>query len=275
MSAISALILQLTDCHLQEADDDRLLGVDTTATFDAVLEQALREDTPDLLLLTGDLAHTPTVVTYRKLRALVQARFSGPVAVIPGNHDALAPMAEVFPELAVERSLPPAATAGCRTLAVNGLTLALCDSHVDDQPESVIAADTEAALLALARDLRGPLLLVLHHPLRPCGTPWLDKDCVPGGERLLERLAQLCELQAVVFGHVHQPVTDEAFGVPLLGTPSTCFQFAPGSPRFSITTEQPGYRWLRFAPASGISTTLRRLNAPVIRVDAQFVASGS
>ena len=49
---ISACILQLTDTHLFASNSGRLAGVDTRASLAAVLDLALAERSPDLVLVT-------------------------------------------------------------------------------------------------------------------------------------------------------------------------------------------------------------------------------
>ena len=277
------LLLQLTDCHLLEDPTARLLGVRTAETFLAVLDQALAEATPDLLLLTGDLAHDGKRATYEWLLEQVAERYTGKVLVLPGNHDHYQSLIEVFP--AAQHPL------GVGLHDFPDFKLVTVDSQGDDRPEAELDEAARQRLLELVAEATKPVLLVLHHPLLPVGAPWLDKDCVPAGEKRLTARAETGKLAAVVFGHVHQPVTAHFGTVPLLGSPSTCFQFAPRSERFSLTAEQPGYRWLRIGgdqelavgvgvegkeSAAGqgatVAATLRRLTAPTIEVEARFLA---
>jgi Icc protein len=48
-------------------------------------------------------------------------------------------------------------------------------------------------------------------------------------------------------------------GVRLLGSPSTCVQFAPGSEHFKVGDQAPGYRWLRLHPDGGLETGVSRV----------------
>lgn len=196
----------------------------------------------------------------------MRERYSGPLAVLPGNHDEIDPLKAVFPDCA-------GAAAAVVELRWGGARLALCDSHVDEQTEAGFDDASRAQLEALVAASSDPVILVLHHPLLPVDAPWLDKDCVPGGEALLHTLKAAGPIEAVLFGHVHQPVAQQLAGIALHGTPSTCFQFAPRSQRFSITAEQPGYRWLRRGEDGTLGTTLRRLQAPRIEVEPRFLAS--
>ena len=45
-----------------------------------------------------------------------------------------------------------------------------------------------------------------------------------------------------MFGHAHQPYDAEHYGIRVLGTPSTCRQFMPGSEDFAVDDCPPAYR---------------------------------
>jgi Icc protein len=45
-------------------------------------------------------------------------------------------------------------------------------------------------------------------------------------------------------GDVHQDTTVSVGGVPLITTPSTCFQFQPGSEKPALGDQAPGFRVL-------------------------------
>ena len=78
-------------------------------------------------------------------------------------------------------------------------------------------------------------------------------------------------MRGLVFGHVHQAVAARHGGVALFGTPSTCFQFAPGSAAFAIDrspgSSEPGYRWLTLHHDGGLESELRRLRDYPLNID--------
>jgi len=47
----------------------------------------------------------------------------------------------------------------------------------------------------------------------------------------------------------------------LLGCPSTCFQFKPGSADFALDFVPQGYRWLDLYPDGAINTAVVRLES--------------
>jgi Icc protein len=255
-------VLQISDSHLLATAGLTLLGVDTGATLDAVLRQAMTERKPDALIASGDLAHEPVTDAYRRYRRIVEARFAGPALYLAGNHDLGAPLVGEFGTGA--------------TLSLPGWDLIGFDSHLDGRPEALVDDDARATLEARIRaSLAANVLLACHHPPLPVGCPWLDKDCIPAGPELIESCAAAARgessVRALVFGHVHQEVQAAQDDVAVLGTPSTCFQFEPGSQRFSIdrhaVTGQPGYRWLTLHADGTLDTQVRRLRGAPLNID--------
>ncbi|MGI9328205.1 MAG: metallophosphoesterase [Pseudomonadales bacterium] len=248
-------ILQITDCHLLEAEGALLLGVDTAASLGAVLDQALAQQNPDLLLVSGDVGHDGKAATYDRFARIVRERFAGRMLALPGNHDAGQTLARTLEAQGAET-----AVGAVKSLELDGWQLIALDSHIDDEPQAALSPVHVEELRALVEAATLPLLITLHHPLLPVGAPWLDKDCLREGRALLEWLAARPLVRAVVFGHVHQSV-DEAFkNLRLWGTPSTCFQFAPGSQSFSVDHRQPGYRWLTLEHSGSIHSQVERLS---------------
>jgi len=65
-------------------------------------------------------------------------------------------------------------------------------------------------------------------------------------------------VRAYVFGHVHQ-IIDLDTPIPILGTPSTCFQFEPGSEEFTVGSQQPGYRMLELDADGSLKSEVFRI----------------
>ncbi len=239
--------------HLRAEPQATLLGVDTAHSLHAVLQQALSEATPDAVLVTGDIAHDPVHAAYRKFVQIMDEYVAAPYLCIPGNHDVAGAMAELLESY--ELSLP-------------GWRLVALDSHVDDTPEAdVSAADWDRLQAALrTRDDRW-VLVATHHPPLPVDCPWLDKDRIKNGSELLESLSEHASVKGMVFGHAHQVVETEYRNIPLLGTPSTCFQFVPRSAEFAIDEQMPGYRWLTLTPDGRVVSQVRRLADYPLQID--------
>ena len=83
----SALLVQLSDSHLFAEADTTLLGMNTRASLQRVIE-LVREQQPriDLVLATGDLSQDGTLESYQQFRDMTR-RIGAPARWIPGNHD--------------------------------------------------------------------------------------------------------------------------------------------------------------------------------------------
>ena len=234
-------VLQITDCHLFPDPDATLLGVNTCSSLAAVMRTACREHRPDALLATGDIAQDPTPATYRLFLETVRRYYDGPLLCIPGNHDHGQPLAAWLPAL---------------QLTVGSWCITGVDTHIDDVVGGSVG-DGELERLAGALRAPGPTLVVGHHCPVDLGCPWLDAHYIDNGEALLRVMAD-GDVKAYVFGHIHQEA-DLALNPRLLGTPSTCFQFAVNTATFAIDDAKPGYRWLHLAEDGTFGTEVRRI----------------
>ena len=102
-------------------------------------------------------------------------------------------------------------------------------------------------------------MIATHHPPLEVGCPWLDKDRIQNGPELLEWLSEHAGIKGMVFGHAHQVIESAYEHLALLGSPSTCFQFAPRSESFAVDDGKPGYRWLRLDTQGGVQTEVGRV----------------
>ncbi len=262
-------VLQVTDTHLRApgtpAPNGRtVLGVDTAHSLCAVLDRALAEGVPDALIASGDLAHDPQEASYRRLEALLSERYGGPVMYVAGNHDLMAPMARVL--------------GSALSLRLGNWEMIGFDSHADDQVEASFDDDRRRDLASRIRASEADhVLLVCHHHPWSIDCPWLDAHCIQGGRELLASCAALAGatgvrvVRGLVFGHVHQEVQETLQGLPVLGTPSTCFQFQPRSRTFAIDRSadsgRPGYRWLTLHADGAIDSRVGRVSEYALNID--------
>jgi 3',5'-cyclic-AMP phosphodiesterase len=243
---VSLNVLHITDCHLV-APETNLIGVDTQASLEAVLAQACAQRQPDAVIASGDLAHDAQREVYQRFLHTVRNFTSAPLLCLPGNHDILAQMQ------AAQLPLAP--------LALSGWDIVALDSHEDDAPQALVRETDRLQTAGQIEQAQGAhVLLTTHHPLVAINSPWLDKDRIKNALELVSWLAERSaragepRLCAVVFGHAHQSIADYVADLPVFGTPSTCFQFAPGSATFTVDTTSPGYRWLMLSPDGQIET---------------------
>ena len=238
-------LLQFTDTHLTGSPGAVVRGVATAATFARCLVHAQRRHPqPDGLLLTGDLVHDDPGGY-----PLLRGHFSStviPVYCLPGNHDSAAAMRR-------ELAGPPFVHQLANRCG-DWLVLML-DSSVPGVHQGHLSADELArADQALKSHPDSHALVCLHHHPVAHGSRWLDRYMLDNPGELFALLERHPGVRGLLWGHAHQPL-DEARGtVRLMGTPSTCMQFATGADEFLVDSRPPAYRWLQLASNGGLET---------------------
>ena len=244
-------VLHITDLHLLESEEKRLLDTDTTETLRAVLAAATGERQPAAVLATGDIAHDPVVSTYRRCLDILGEFHTGPLLCLPGNHDLLQPM--------VDAGMP------MQPLELGAWRILPWDTHEDDGPGRGLGRGNLAG--ALERDRTRQRPPGGGHPSPPggCGLPLARQGRLGNAPELVECLAEASSVKSVVFGHAHQTVEERHGDMAILGTPSTCFQFEPHSLEFGLDGSAPGYRWLHLHDDGNFQTEVRRIIPPIDR----------
>jgi 3',5'-cyclic-AMP phosphodiesterase len=210
-----ATLVQLSDLHLRAGEDG-----DGPA---ARLERAVRrvdalQPRPQAVLLSGDLADTPSRAAYEQVHELL-APLGVPVHAIPGNHDDR--------DLLRARFGPAPAPDGSRVhfaVSCGPMRLVGCDSTRPGDDAGALG-DEEMSWLdeTLGQAPETPTLLALHHPPVLTGVRVMDAIALDAQDRgaLEALLGGHPQVQAITCGHVHTTMTTAFAGRPLLICPST------------------------------------------------------
>ncbi len=187
----------------------------------------------DIVISTGDLVQDDSAGAYRHFCELL-GELALPVYCVPGNHDVRAVMQEVLAQNQINY---------CKSIEHGNWLIAGIDSCVDGKAGGHIAA-TE--LDRLDSEIYGSgmqhVMVCLHHPPVQMNSKWLDSVGLANADEFLARVSAPGNVKLALFGHVHQPCETEHDGITILGTPSTCRQFTPGSDAFAVDDNPPAYR---------------------------------
>ena len=246
-------VLQLTDTHLYANPEGRLLGQNTRQTLEMVLELASHSVRPiDLILLTGDLVHDQSPEGYNYLRQRLIA-LGAPYYCLPGNHDNA---------LLLSRAIADETANIESRLHRSGWNLVLLDSTTPENDGGHLGAhQLELLEDSLSARQHDPALICLHQQPVPTGSAWIDAIALDNPEDFFRIIDRHAQVRGVLWGHVHQEFSSIRNGVRLLGSPSTCVQFLPGSAKFALDTLTPGFRWLELHPDGRIDTGVERVAA--------------
>ena len=253
-------LVQLTDAHLCAESGGTLLGMDTDESLQCVVNLVNAErPAPDVLLLTGDLSDHGSANAYARMRDY-SAQLTDNCYWLPGNHD--------------DRQLMEAALAGTTCLSsevrIGNWQIVLLDSQVPGRVGGKLGAQ-QLSLLEKALEqasLQGLHTLVcLHHHPVPIGSVWLDEQTVADAEAFFAIVDRYPEVKGILWGHMHQQIDEYRNNVALMGSPSTCVQFAPGSDHFKADDTSPGYRWLDLGEDGSIASGVSRVQGVEFTVD--------
>lgn len=244
-------LLQLTDTHLPSGKAETLFGIDTAASLARVVALARQRAEPvDAILATGDLGHDCGEAGYRRLAALLEP-LRAPIWWLPGNHDDLQAMARVLPE---------ATGYGAGALLAGQWQILLLSSRLPGSDGGLFDASELARCdRQLRRHPQRPALVCLHHHPVPVGSPWMDRLMLANARQFFAVIDRHPQVRGIVWGHIHQAFEGSRKSVALLGTPSTCVQFAPHSEHLALDTRPPGYRCLALHPDGAIHSRVVRL----------------
>lgn len=248
-------LIQITDPHLFATEEGELLGVNTSKSFQAVLN-AISESSfdYDFVLATGDLVQDHNREAYHHFAQMVKP-LKKPLFWLEGNHDIQPQMSQA---LAIYDQIQPQK----HILAGKYWQIILLDSHLVDSPAGEL---NQVQLNFLASTLeKYPeryTLIALHHNILPTHSAWLDQHCLRNSEDLADVLFPFKQVKALLHGHIHQEVDSLWKGYRLFATPSTCIQFKPNCQYFTLDYLPQGWRELTLLANGQIKTQVKRLHS--------------
>ena len=238
-------IVQITDCHIYSADDGRFAGVDTAASLNRVIDRINAAESPDLVLVTGDLVNDGETPAYQRLLALFK-RLNTCVYCLPGNHDVPALMHGLINDTNVATDA---------VLDGRNWRVVLLDTVVPYQHAGRLSWEELGFLDETLRAAGDQFILVAmhHHPV-PVHSPWMDTMILENPDEFFAVIDRYPAVKGIAWGHIHQGFFRRRKSVQLLGTPSTCIQFRLEGATPATDDKPPGYRHIRLHRDGGLSS---------------------
>jgi Icc protein len=261
------MIAQITDLHVRPRGKVAYERVDTNAMLEAAVAaiEALPRR-PDLVIATGDLTDCGLAEEYQVLRDILEP-LSMPVYLVPGNHDR---RAELFAEFGSDGYLKNDDGFLHYTIEGHEVRLIGLDTVVPGYGHGEMCAKRLAWLEGrLAERLDQPTLVFMHHPPFSTGLADMDRINCRNGASLAGVLRRVDNIERVVCGHHHRPITVRWAGTIGSVAPSTAHQVTldlvpDGSPS-SFTMEPPGFHLHVWSKEAGLVThgvTIGKFDGP-------------
>ena len=183
--------------------------------------------------MTGDLIQDDTAEAYERFRDLLLP-LDLRIHCVPGNHD----IRDLMRAVCCRPPFSYCAYEELRDWLIVGI-----DSCIRGHAGGEVSNDELDRLSEIVgRSSAKHVMVCLHHPPVPVGSKWLDSVGLRNGDQVLDRLRSLNRVRLATFGHIHQEYDAEHDGMRIIGTPSTCRQFEPGSEKFAVDDNPPAYR---------------------------------
>jgi Icc protein len=254
-------LVQITDSHLGDQPSEPLLGMDTDASLEHVLQLVSQErDHIDVLLATGDISNGGSVASYQRFQQRTQ-QLASKALWLPGNHDQLPAMQQA---VATGDELTTCVEIGnWQIVMMNSSTPGEVGGHFTPEEMKFLRDCLEQSTG------RYVLICLHHHPIK-IGSDWLDEQQLANSDEFFALLDEFDHVRGVLWGHIHQPINQIRKGVQLMATPSSCVQFAPGSPSFKLSRLNPGYRWLELYADGRLETEVSRVKNVEFDIDYEY-----
>ncbi|MEQ1505210.1 MAG: phosphodiesterase [Myxococcota bacterium] len=230
------LIAQITDTHISTLgsfNDRSLRTADHLERAVAHLNALVPR--PDVVVATGDLVERGQPEEYVRFSQIVRA-LEPPLFVVPGNHDGRAALAEAF-------GLSLVGGFVLYTVERFPVRLIALDTHVPGAAGGSLCLDRLTWLDArLSEQPERPTVVFMHHPPFPIGIPALDAMGLDGSDALATVIARHPQVERVICGHAHRPITRRFAGTIASVGPATAHQLAlelAPSPRLGVVMEPP------------------------------------
>jgi len=231
------IIAQLTDLHVRPRGTPAYRVVETNT----LLERALRSvaalrPVPDAVVISGDLTDCGLPEEYDILAALLRRHLAMPVYLVPGNHDRREAMKERLGHLPGIAEDPDFIQYVVDDFPVR---LVMLDSVVPGRSHGELcAARLDFLDRALAAAPDRPTVIVLHHPPIVCGIRHMDGINLRNADAFGAVVARHGQVERILCGHHHRPITARFAGTLVQVAPSTahqvCFDLGDESPEHFV-----------------------------------------
>ncbi len=223
MYDLAMLIAQITDTHISTPDsvNDRFFRTPEHLER-AVVHLNRLAPRPDVVLATGDLVERGEPEEYARLRTILD-HLAMPLYVIPGNHDSREHLTRAF----ADRGYLPREGFLHYTVEDWPVRLIGLDTHIPDQPGGRLCAERLAWLEARLHEAPArPTVVFMHHPPFATGIQAMDAMGLTGSDELAAVIGRHPQVERLLCGHVHRPMTRRFAGTIASTGPATAHQIA-------------------------------------------------
>ena len=237
------IIAQITDCHVGERGSPFDDQFESGAHLGAAVRHIMTMDPqPDVVIATGDLIHEGQREEYEHFSEMLSP-LSIPVYLIPGNHDDRDNMRSVF----ADHDYLPAGQFLQYSVDEQPLRLVFLDTLIPGETGGELCGERLTWLAEkLDAEPNRPTFIAMHHPPFLTGISPFDRNRngygLIGAELLGNVIARHPQIERIVCGHIHRPISTKWYGTTVSVAPSTSHQIEldlVGDRQLTLVNEPP------------------------------------
>ncbi len=227
-------IIQITDTHLFKNNETKMFEVSCNHNFDFVIEKISDSELndTDAIFLTGDLSQDESAESYYYLRKKIE-KLGKPVYWIPGNHDSVETMENIFSQTTLFQRGMKLSTQFWDFIFINSKT---------DKRDDGFVSSLELKRLAheLKLEKKNNKAIIMHHHPMPVNTPLIDNYILENRDDFWKVINDF-KVDLIICGHVHHDYTLNFNKTYIETSPATCLQWKKGTSELA-SEKKVGYK---------------------------------
>ncbi len=267
-------IALVSDQHVTEPAT-KLVGRDTNAAVQKLVEALKQETLPELFLSLGDVADTAknpnrfeataTEESYRLAQDML-SELSLPKLTVAGNHDHPQLLDEAFPSLWHD------ARHGVARFPFHGVEIVRVDARTGPEATGFVSREALKELERVLESIATKAILVCHYPLVGMDNGFIDSDLsVTNRDQLAPLFYRYKDKIAGIYsGHLHEWIAGSQGGLPVTSVPSSSFGFKlePMTSQMEVSSSAPcGYLLLGVGEDGSVLSRYRFLKGVTAKAE--------
>ena len=237
-------ILQISDSHILADKKGIWWGRNTFQSLKNIVEK-FKYIKFDLILMSGDQSEDGSIESYYNILELMK-NFDSPCYALPGNHDKLDIMKEVF-------KFEP-------LISLDNWKIFCLNSCVENKAHGYLSENSFSLMRKSLREFpKKNFIISLHHNPVEVGIPFTDPYMLHNYKELIDAVKEFANIKAVIFGHAHSSFETTIHGVRFICCPATSKQFLKGAEKVTMTEEPPACQILKLEDNGTIERTILSL----------------
>lgn len=202
---MTTILYQMTDLHIRERGKLAYGRLDTSIYLKRAIETiSLQAQTPDAIILTGDLTDFGRPNEYDYLKSILNS-LPYPIYMLVGNHDNIEVMRQTFSNTQYLGDRGPLNY----SVKIDEIQLIALDTTVPNESFGQLTIETlEWLELELNKHIHLPVIIAMHHPPFQTLIGHMDEIGITSGSEQFRKIIETySNIERIICGHLHRSIS--------------------------------------------------------------------